>query len=248
MTATATQFYRQPGTRETVRRYGRIRLVRIGEAYANGKPHSDGCSWQGEQGHLEVTPCNKISQLSRRLDHNGWYMDEIQEDKVIGVITKVRVPRRRARAEGITADGDEGFSRVRFVPGYRTNLDGLCLARKVHDDEMDAGYTADTLAEHYASDCREAWVKGEAESRVEELKTQISELREKVSRLIRALKNTIAAAKALHNDAPCSASEDAPIMVSAVREIITNHLTEIGALRERVTKLVAEPYTILENP
>lgn len=229
-----------------MRAYGRIRLTRIGEALVNGAMREDGTRWGHESAVGEVRDCNKLNKGSRRLDHKGWFMDHFQEDTVLGVVVTVRIPRRRAKSEGLEADGS-GFTRIRYVPGYRTSYDGFCMARTTMDDLMDAGYAADTLAECGATECRDASVKDMVAQELSAIKEQIAELRGKVSRLIQALRSTIAAAKALMNGEPCAASDDAPVMVSAAREVVNKHLSEIGRLRERHAKLADNNDLILEK-
>lgn len=150
----AIEFYKDPKKREIALRH-KLGSTRVGYPGTCGAPCDDGCRW-GSMGDLSITDANEARPRTRRLEHGGWFMDSFQEDKVIGVVVKIRIPRRRSRSEGIVR-GEDHVSRVRYSAGMRSTMDGFCMTRRgLHEDEIDAAYEADSAAERYAEDCRDA--------------------------------------------------------------------------------------------
>lgn len=101
-----------------------------------------------------------IAHELMRLNHTGWYMDGWQEDVCHGVV--YQLPARDGAAQ--------------YVPGVDDpcNDDCACLDfHSVTDDKEDAARMADSMAESWAEDAREARAKDDAEQRLEEIESEI---------------------------------------------------------------------------
>ena len=111
-----------------------------------------------------------------KLNHNGWYTDNYQNETVQGEV--YQLPARDGKPRYLPAMGDP------------SNAD--CAQFDFHsitEDKVQAARWADQIAEYYAEQEREYRAGEDAENRIEEINTEIKDLYtgfRKISREIRA--------------------------------------------------------------
>ena len=88
--------------------------------------------------NLRAVPCHEISGgFGPIIKHRGWFTDEFLDETVYGVV--YRLPGGRGFLAGAT-----------FGKGMTTKIE-----RHVIEDEVEAIYVADSIAEHWAEQARE---------------------------------------------------------------------------------------------
>jgi hypothetical protein len=150
-----------------------------------------------------------------RLDHTGWFVDDFQGETVRGVV--YRLPSRK----GV----------LRLVAGYADPFnDGpACLDfSETFDDEREAAWRADRIAERMAETEREYQATTSARLEHDELAETIAATRRDALALIREIKSG--------KEHLC----DAPRIVAALRDRLASMLDEIRESRERRAELASD--------
>lgn len=130
---------------------------------------------------------NGDKEAMRILEHQGWFTDSFQNGTVYACAIEVRIPRRRAKREGVEHDDrgqGDGYTRIRWVAATEhSDWDQIRIDRNnLHDTLRDAILEADSVAERYAEVCREADAKDQAEQRIADLKQEIEDSQADIAR------------------------------------------------------------------
>lgn len=132
--------------------------------------------------------CRKGDKEAMRiLNHQGWYTDSFMDGVIYACAVEVRVPRRRAKREGVEHDDrgqGEGCTRVRWVAATEhSDWDQICIDRNnLHDTLRDAILEADSVAKRSAEIDREADAKDQAEQRIVDLQQEIEDSQADIAR------------------------------------------------------------------
>lgn len=97
----------------------------------------------------------------RTVTHTGWFVDEYQDETVCGLV--YQLPARNHEplyAPAVSDPWNEG---------------ALVDFHSVGSDLMDAVRQSDSMAEHFAEECREDNARNQAERRIEDINTQIKQ-------------------------------------------------------------------------
>jgi len=162
------------------------------------------------------TPFNFVgtySDLVRRSNHNGWYMDTSQYCLAYGVVFALR-----HKTQGIVYLAGYEESESSYI-----NIDLSCY----HDSEEDAARAGDRLAEIHAEKCRDADIEYQAKQRIEELK-------EEYHSLTRDLIDVIKSAKRASMEYP---------LCQFVKKSIKQGLKERSNLLNQIEKVKNDPYS-----
>ena len=180
------------------------------------------------------------SKTSKRcehiLDHNGWFTDSFQDGMIYACAVQVRVPRRRAKVEGVEhADSCyEGHTRVRWMEATaHTEWDQILISRRssdLHETLKECIRSADRVAEMAAEEAREEDMKDQAEQ-------QINEKREEVEESKSLIRECITEIKFMRKH--CQGLSTA---YEVLRERICSELAEIRKARKRIALLEREPW------
>lgn len=166
----------------------------------------------------------------RLLDHTGWYTDNFQDGMQYAAAVKVRVPRRRARAEHpLTNYRDESMTRVRWVEAIaHTDWDSISIDRcTLHDTLSDAIRAADSVAERVAEDARDEDAKDQAEQQIHEKREEIAQARATLKRVLGARKRLAMAV---------------PEVCEDLASYVSDQLQEMREARKRIALLEREPW------
>jgi hypothetical protein len=129
---------------------------------------SDGRFW------LEAGHGFRVSKAGEhvRLRHTGWFVDSFQSDTTHGIVVNL--------------------SHGRWLAGYSDpwNDDCYCVELYVYGDAQDAAFAAESMAERFAEDCREADEKFQAEQDIEDARERIGSLREQVVALVQSIRKS----------------------------------------------------------
>lgn len=114
-------------------------------------------------------------EVARRISHTGWFCDNYENEKCIGVV--YRLPARRGKNL--------------FVVGYRLDeceKAGVSFAR-YYKDEVEAAYAADGMAEKVAEKQQEEATKCDAEQYIETLREDLVEVRSNIRNAVGDIRN-----------------------------------------------------------
>lgn len=171
-------------------------------------------------------------EATRCLDNFGWYTDSFQDGCIYACAVEVRIPRRRAKREGVEHDDScyDGFTRVRWMEATaHTDWDQILISRRssdLHDTLKECIRSADRVAEMSAEDDREEDAKFQAEQQIEEKREEVKSVR---AQLLEAL---AARREASAPDALCR----------VLRSWVAERLAEIRKARKRIALLEREPW------
>lgn len=159
-----------------------------------------------------------------RLDHTGWYINSFYET-CYGIV--YQLPARNGKTQ--------------FVPAVSDPWNADCALvdfSQIEDEKESAASRADSMAESYAEECRENDAKAQAEGETECLQAEIKEERKTILSLCLELK----AARRVLRD--CEAFKT---LNTAIREKISNSLSDIRKHRERIEALANNYWLAVEN-
>lgn len=146
----------------------------------------------GEQGQRYTetldqygTDLGTAHDLKRSIRHTGWFADSIQNDLIIGHVTKLRCPRGTLYIPATMCTGWDGTIHYMrdaiLVPKGSPELD--------HESAIaDAAGYADGFAEQEAEQAREDDAKDRANEQIAEHKDTVSRLRKQCSEVIAELR------------------------------------------------------------
>lgn len=164
------------------------RLHRMGHARPTGPLIVNGAhegfvfheKWPEGMNYMRSCRKGGDREAQRALDHNGWYTDSFYDGVIYACAVEIRVPRRRAKREGVESESiyTQGQpTRVRWVEATEhSGWDQILISRRdIHDDLRDAILGADGTAEYAAEEEREYEAKDLAQLRIDELEAEIKE-------------------------------------------------------------------------
>ena len=182
-------------------------------------PAKDGCRWiENPENGLRVK--GYADEMAQRMNHKGWFIDDFQSEVYRGQV--FQLPAR---------DG-----KPRFLAGYEDahgNDAAYIDFSAVFDDETEAAYAADRMAERDARETREYNEAWQAGSHYASLADDMKAEREDTRRLIAALRE---------------ASPQAAVVTESARETICGVLrANIKRSLARLEKLRAERAALKAN-
>ena len=119
------------------KRLARRNPVTVGEYIHGAKPRCEGKSFYLDSDFMPSLRWQWCDNVCNHIRHTGWYCDNIQYDKIRGIV--MRLPRDRGFLAGWSM-GDGMISEIEYI---------------IYDDERDAAHAADSIAEKVAEKERE---------------------------------------------------------------------------------------------
>ena len=251
---TATKFW-TPARREELRKWRERPRIGGGWRPASLKRFKDsansGCSpiekgphagfrfheaWPDGLNYMEAKK-NGDKDALRCLDNCGWYTDSFQDGVVYACAVEVRIPRRKARREGVehTDSCYDGCTRVRWMEATaHSDWGQILISRRssdLHDTLKECIRSADRVAEMVAEEAREEDQRYQAELQIEQARHEVKEAKASTHDLISEIK--------LQRMNPGATGLTT---AEVLRDALCRGLDEIRKARKRIALLEREPW------
>ena len=251
---TATKFW-TPARREELRKWRERPRIGGGWRPASLKRFKDsansGCSpiekgphagfrfheaWPDGLNYMEAKK-NGDKDALRCLDNCGWYTDSFQDGVVYACAVEVRIPRRKARREGVehTDSCYDGCTRVRWMEATaHSDWGQILISRRssdLHDNLRDCIRSADRVAERSAEEDREADQQDQADQQIQMHRDEV----DKSKSFLRDLITEIRLIRKCPGGAGLTTFE-------VMKDRVCSELAEIRQARKRITLLQREPW------
>lgn len=235
MNYTLKDYYRRiRPARKTCKAVDAIRYAREYQAsgkapyYIDGRPsifynraNGDGCRWvEYPENGLRVK--GYADEVAQRIQHKGWFINDFQSEVYRGQV--FQIPARNGLP--------------RFLAGYEDahgNNAALIDFSSFYDDETEAAYAADRMAERDAEKEREYNEAWQAGSRYAEAGEEIKQGRKAARRIIGALR------EAMKNTAPFT-PETVKVICDNIRAGLRRELRGMQEAREERKELKSGVY------
>lgn len=211
----------------------RPKLAHSSKKYGWG---SDGGMWLDSH---ECAPGFRSIQKAHdlvRLSHTGWFTDSFDwGETAYGTVSVLRLGRFAYIVPGYShSDWDNDwldFSAAQRIPARDAWDECGRETGELSDAMHSMAYTADSIAQRFAEECREQSEKDQAEQRIEQCREEITDARETVRELIREIR---------------AAGAMPPTICATIRKRLNEEWAMIQNLRESIRELTAHPYMIHE--
>lgn len=191
-------------------------------------------AWPDGMNYMEAKR-NGDKEALRCLDNHGWFTDSFQDGVIYACAVEVRIPRRRAKREGVEHSDScyDGFTRVRWMEATaHSDWDQILISRRssdLHDTLRECIRSADSVAERSAEEDREADQQDQADQQIQMRRDEIVEIRRKALPIL-----------CYHRHHRTKGKDDP--YTDVVRAYITERLAEIRECRKRIALLEREPW------
>lgn len=199
--------------------------------------------WDGSGGmwldHHECAPGFRVSYVAHelvRLGHTGWFTDYYDSgEKVFGVVSVLRLGKNAYVIAGHSHSDWENdfldFSTAQKIAARDAWDESGHETAELEELVRGMASTADSIAEHFAEQCREDSEKDMAAQRIEQCREEMADSRETVRDLIREIRTS----------APMP-----PTICATIRRRLSDEWAMIQNLRESIRELTDKPYMIHE--
>lgn len=199
--------------------------------------------WDGSGGmwldHHECAPGFRVSYVAHelvRIGHKGWFTDYYDSGETLfGVVSVLRLGKNAYVIAGYShSDWDNDwldFSTAQTIPARDAWDESGRETYALEELARSMARTADSIAEHYAEQCRTDSEKDMAAQRIEQSREEIAESRETMRELIREIR---------------AAAPMPPTICATIRKKLTDEWAMVQNLRESIRELTDKPYMIHE--
>lgn len=193
-------------------------------------------AWPDGMNYMEAKRSGD-KKLYVAVDNHGWYTDSFQDGVIYACAVQVRIPRRRAKREGVEHSDScyDGFTRVRWMEATaHSGWDQILIGRRssdLHDTLKECIRSADRVAEMAAEEAREEDKAYQAEQQIEQARHEVKEMKASIHDLISEIK--------LQRMNPGATGLTT---AEALRDALCRGLAEIRKDRKRIALLEREPW------